>query len=121
VEANIVTTQFTAAAIFVYVMQKMKAAAWFPLLQDKGQQWMKRGASITCALGAQLGISHVWAPGNVPGSHILTIAIPPVTVIAIGAWHWLGQYAMQEVMYQATANRNDAKGAAAAQTSEKKD
>jgi hypothetical protein len=104
-EANVVMTQFTSAAVFVWAMQKLKSAPWFPLLKNEGQVWLKRGASIVTALGVHLGISHVWNPGPTEGSHVLIITIPAISVIAVGAWHWLGQYAMQETMYQATANK----------------
>lgn len=102
-EANVVMTQFTSAAIFVFAMQKLKAAAWFPLLKHEGQVWQKRAASIGTALGVHLGISHVWNPAP-DGYHQLIITIPPLAVIAVGLWHWLGQYAMQETMYQVVSN-----------------
>jgi hypothetical protein len=104
-DANIVTTQFTAAAIFVWGMQRLKAAPWFPLLQQEGQRWIKRCTSIVTAFFVHTEISHVWSPGKIEGSHVLIISIPPFAVIAVSVWHWLGQYAMQEVMYQATLNR----------------
>jgi hypothetical protein len=114
-EANVVMTQFTSAAVFVWGMQRLKDASWFPLLKHEGQVWQKRLASIGTALGVHLGISHVWNPGAQPGTHVLIITVPAVSVIAVGAWHWLGQYAMQETMYQATVNKltttSDATGA----------
>jgi hypothetical protein len=85
-------------------MQRLKEASWFPLLQHQGQVWIKRLTSISVALGVHLGISHVWNPGQ-NGNHLLVITVPPATVIAVGAWHWLGQYAMQETMYQSTVNK----------------
>ena len=113
-EANVVMTQFTSAAVFVWAMQQLKSATWFPLLKHEGQVWAKRSASIATALGVHLGISHVWNP-DANGGHLLIITVPPLAVISVGAWHWLGQYAMQETMYQATVNKltttNDPAGA----------
>lgn len=104
-DANIAVTQFTAAAVFVWGMQKIKSSPYFPFLKNEGQVWLKRGASVVTALAVHTGISHVWSPGVVEGSHVLMINIPPVAVVAVGIWHWLGQYAMQETLYQATANK----------------
>jgi hypothetical protein len=105
VDASIVTTQFTCAAIFVYGMQKLKTAPWFPLLQHNGQVWIKRGASIIAAGFVHLGIGKVWNPGVIAGAGVLTITFPGWLPMLIGFWHWLGQYAMQEVMYQTVSNR----------------
>jgi hypothetical protein len=109
-DSNIVVTQFTSAAIFVWAMQKLKAAPWFPWLKREGQLWLKRGASIAAAIGAHTGISHVWAPGpaSIPGSHMLVFTIPPAAVIAVTVWHWIGQYAIQETIYQGVSNRSPA-------------
>lgn len=117
-EANVVMTQFTSAAVFVWAMQRLKDAKWFPLLKHEGQIWQKRIASVSVALGVHLGISHVWNPGA-DGGHLLIITVPPLAVISVGAWHWLGQYAMQETMYQSTVNKltttSDATGAVPAE------
>ena len=105
-DSNVVVTQFTGAAMFVYAMQQLKGASWFPLLKQQGQIWVKRGASIVAAIGIHTGIEHVWNPGTIPGSHVLIINIPPLAVIAVTMWHWLGQYAIQETLYQATGNKS---------------
>lgn len=104
-DANVVVTQFTGAAVFVFAMQKLKAASWFPWLKSEGQIWLKRVASIVAAICIHTGISHVWNPGSVPGSHVLIINIPPLATMLVEVWHWIGQYAMQETLYQATANK----------------
>lgn len=106
-DSNLVVTQFTSAAIFVWAMQKLKMAPWFPWLKQTGQLWIKRAASIAAAIGTHTGISHVWSSGTsaMPGSHILTITIPAASVIAVTVWHWLGQYTIQETIYQSTGAR----------------
>ena len=105
-DSNVVITQFTSSAIVVWGLQELKNATWFPWLQKKAQTWTKRGASIVAAFGVHTGIEHVWNPGTVAGTHVLLITIPSLSVIAVGIWHWIGQYAMQETVYQATYNRN---------------
>jgi hypothetical protein len=107
-DANIAVTQFTAAAVFVWAMQRVKASPWIPFIKNEGQVWLKRGASIVTAIGVHTGISHIWnpTPSVQGGGWDLMIHIPPVMVIATELWHWLGQYAMQETLYQAVANKN---------------
>lgn len=105
-DANIVVTQVSSAAVVVYVIQRLKTAPWFTWIQNDSQVWIKRGASLVAALGVHTGISYVWnaAPGNA-GAHVLAITVPPLTVIAIGVWHWFNQYVLQELVYQATTNK----------------
>jgi hypothetical protein len=105
-DSNIVVTQFTSAAIFVWAMQKLKTAPWFPWLKNEGQIWLKRGASIVAAIGTHTGISHVWAPGTEVGAGVLTISIPSLAIIAVTLWHWLGQFTIQEAMYQSVSKNS---------------
>jgi hypothetical protein len=104
-DANIAITQITSGAVAVWAIQQLKNAPWFPLLRDKGQVLAKRILSIVTAIGIHTGISHVWNPGTVPGSHVLIINIPPATVVAVELYHWLGQYVIQESYYQLLYNK----------------
>ena len=104
-DANIVITQFTAGAVAVWGIQQLKQATWFPFLQMEGTKWEKRLINIASAISAHTGIEHVWNPGISPGWHRVIIDIPPATVIVVSLWHWLGQYVMQEYMYQVAYNR----------------
>jgi hypothetical protein len=103
-DSNLLFSHFTSAAVFVMLMQRLKMAPWFPWLKMEGQVWQKRLASIATALGVHLGISHVWNPST-NGAHVLIITVPALSVVAVGAWHWLGQFALQETMYQAVSNK----------------
>lgn len=104
-DANIVMTQFTYSAVVVYGMQRLKAASWFPLLQA-GQARASRTFSIIAAFFGHAGISYVWDPTvDANGMRHLAIAIPTLWGAALLIWHWLGQYAMQETLYQAAANK----------------
>lgn len=104
-DANIVVTQFTAGAIAVWGIQQLKNSPKFPWLKDEGQKVIKRLSSIVAAIGIHTGISHVWQPGTIAGSHVLIINIPPLAVIAVTVWHWLGQYVIQEGWYQVAYNK----------------
>ena len=102
-DSNIVVTQFTSAAVFVWIMQTLKGAKWFPWLKNEGQVWLKRTASIIAAIGTHTGIAHVWAPGTGLGAGVLTVSLPPLAIIAVTMWHWVGQFTIQETVYQAVS------------------
>jgi hypothetical protein len=108
--ANIAVTEFTTSAVAVWLLQKLKTATWFPLVQQ-GRAWLNRAASIVLAGVGAVGVSYTWAP-NPMGGHMLTVAIPTLSVAALGAWHWLNHFVMQETIYQATSNGKPANGAA---------
>jgi hypothetical protein len=97
---NLLSTQITAAAIVVFLLQKLKATKYFPLLSEESSIFLKRAASALAALGVHTGISHVWGPGTIAGAHRLIIDFPPFAVIAVGVGHWAQQFIFQEVGYQ---------------------
>lgn len=109
-DANIVVTQVTSAAVVVWGIQKLKAASWFPWLKNNGQVWAKRLLSVGTALLTHAGISHVWNPAPAGATFLgtITFTIPMASVMLVGLWHWLNQYVMQELIYQGTSNRSAA-------------
>lgn len=98
--SNVAMTQFTSSAVVVYVMQKLKSADWFPLIQD-GRVWANRAISIGSAGLIAIGVNYTWNPQT----RGLLLIIPPLSVMAVGLWHWLNQYAMNEMLYRATVAR----------------
>lgn len=106
-DANIAVTQFTAAGVAVWIIQKLKTSPYFPVLQEKSATWIKRLASIATAIGVHTGVAAVWNQGTPPSGYQyqLIINIPSVTVIMVTVWHWLGQYVMQEGWYQVAFNK----------------
>jgi hypothetical protein len=99
---NIAITEFTTSAVVVWLLQKLKSATWFPLVQQ-GKTWLNRIASIVLAGVGAIGVSYTWSP-DPAGGHMLSVAIPTLSVAALGAWHWLNHFVMQETIYQATSN-----------------
>lgn len=93
-------THFTSAAIVVYIINKLKSATWFPLLQ-KDWTAINRGFSVVMAGLVSIGISYTWTR-NPGGTHQLVLAIPTLATLAFGVWHWLNQYALQETLHQLT-------------------
>lgn len=99
-DASIGLTHFTSAAIVVYAMNKLKAAKWFPIVQEK-RVTLNRAFSVTVAFFVAIGIHYTWSAGA-GGGHQLVLEIPSVGTLALGVWHWLNQYALQETVYHAT-------------------
>jgi hypothetical protein len=104
-DANIVLTQFTSSATAVWAIQQLKNTRYFPWLHAEGQIVAKRLLSIASAIAIHTSISYVWNPGTQPGWHALVITIPPLSVIAVEMFHWLGQYVIQESFYQVVYNK----------------
>jgi hypothetical protein len=98
--SNVVMTQFTSSAVVVYVMQKLKNAAWFPLLKQ-GSATISRVFSVVAAALVAVGINYTWNPAT----RGLLVTIPTLAGFALGLWHWLNQFALQETVYQATVNK----------------
>lgn len=98
--SNILATQFTSSAVVVWVMQKLKNASWFPLLRH-GSATVSRIFSLAAAGAVAIGINYTWNPQT----RGLLITIPTITGLAIGLWHWLNQFALQETVYQAMVNK----------------
>lgn len=102
--SNILATQFTSSAVVVYLMQKLKNAKWFPLVQD-GRAILNRIVSIAAAFLTAVGISWSWTKDPATGLHTFAIANIGMWSMIYGVWHWLNQYALQETIYQATINK----------------
>jgi hypothetical protein len=101
--SNIAMTQFTSSAVVVWGMQRLKSAKWFPFLQH-GQAWVSRAWSLGAAAIVEIGISYTWNK-NPDGTHSLILVIPTLAALGYGLWHWVNQFCLQEVLYQATVNK----------------
>lgn len=102
--SNILATQFTSSAVVVYLMQKLKNAKWFPLVQQ-GRAFINRVVSIGAAFLVAVGVSWSWSLDKSSGTHTLVISGIGLWAVLHGCWHWLNQYALQETIYQATVNK----------------
>lgn len=112
--SNILATQITSSACIVYIMQRLKSASWFPLVET-GKAKLNRAVSVAAAFFSAVGISWSWSLDQSSGTHTLIIAGIGFYAVLHGAWHWLNQYAMQELIYQSAVNKpavtTSAKGA----------
>jgi hypothetical protein len=101
--SNVLSTQVAAAAATVWIMQTLKSAQWFPLLQH-GQKVASRITSMIAACFITVGIGYTWNR-NTDGSHVLILAIPTTMVLVIGIWHAFQQFCYHELIYQSTVNK----------------
>lgn len=102
--SNVAMTQFTSSAVVVFLMQKLKSAKWFPLV-EQGRATLNRVVSIVAAAAVSLGIEWSWTKDASTGTHTLIIMNIGIWTLLHGGWHWLNQYALQETVYQATTNK----------------
>lgn len=109
--ASVLFSHFTSAALVVWIIQRLKAASWFPLVDETSQVWVKRLFSVVGALGAHTGINLAWHAGGPVGGYQVIATIPPLTLVLTALWRWAGQYVLQEGWYQVIYNRLAAPGA----------
>jgi hypothetical protein len=103
--ASALFSHFTSAALVVYIIQFLKKTKYFPWLQVEGQVILKRGFSIFGALVSNTGMAYTWHAAPTGGSHILTLTIPPLAVMAVALWRFAGQFILQEGWYKVVYNK----------------
>jgi len=99
--ANLAMTELTSSAIVVFAIQKLKAAKWFPWI-EAGKKTASRVASVIGATMTAVAVNYSWNPQT----RVIMIALPTLPIFLLACWHWLNHFATQELIYQATANRN---------------
>jgi hypothetical protein len=82
----------TAGAGCAYFMQLLQKAKSVPWITDH-TQGINVALRAVLSLVATLGISHAWTPAT-GGGGAFTLVFPPLSVIAVGLWHWFGQFAV---------------------------
>lgn len=101
---NELLTQFTWASVVVYGLQYLKASSWFPWLTTR-TKGLNRLAAIAGASLTAVGIAWHYDP-------VGTLTITGVTAANLlhGVWHIAQQVAMQQVIFDGTAQAVAAKG-----------
>jgi hypothetical protein len=98
--SSIPITELTSAGILVFILQQAKR---FSLLGGLGS-WTYRIISILWALVSTIIVSMEWS-GNLANGGTLILVLPGLGGALVALWHWISQYATQEIVYQATAAR----------------
>lgn len=92
---------FMVSAIGVFIVQKLKAAKWFPWAQQIGTAGANRVIAAIIALFGATGVTYVWNAQ----AHSLLLSGLSLVGIGTALWHWFNQFVAQEVMYQTTVNK----------------
>lgn len=90
----------TTSAVAVWLIQTLKNASWFPWLKAQAKV-ASRFASILLAAMGTAGLQWEWTKST----HTLVITNLTLGVVALGVWHCIQHFAMQEVIYQAAVNK----------------
>lgn len=96
-----ILSQFTSAAVVVYLLQQVKHARWFPWISIE----TKRANRI---VGALLSIASAIGVHFAYDGSAGTLLVSGLTVAGIlhGAWHALNQWCLQQVTYDAVTGGN---------------
>jgi len=98
---QLVVSQVTLGAVSSWVLQALKKASWFPVLNESSTTMLKYFWAAVTSLLAITGLSYVYDPA----AHTLLIQNFSLTLVLNAAWHWLTQFVMQEGWYQAVFNK----------------
>ncbi len=102
---NEVLSQFTAAAVVVYALQMLKKSAWFPWF-DQSTTSLNRVFSAVGALVSAVGVGVAFAPVvGVEGAYTISLTGITLSGIALGAWHWINQFAFQQITYDLVVSK----------------
>ena len=99
--SNLAVSQITLGAVMSWILQALKNAKWFPILQQDGTKVANIIAAIISSGVAITGLTYVYDPQ----AHTLLIQNFGLALVANAVWHWLTQYVMQEGWYQVMFNK----------------
>lgn len=90
--------QMGAGAIFVFALQKLKKAQWFPYLTEHSDQ-INRTVSILFSAATAIGIEIVHT-GNLMNGGQLVITYPSLASMMDVIIHFAAQFVIQEGVYK---------------------
>lgn len=91
----------TTSAVVVYLIQYLKRAKWFPLLEQRGTAVAARIASVIGSIFSTAGLQWQW----MPETHTFLISNLTLSVVVYGIWHCIEHFALQEWIYQSASNK----------------
>jgi len=106
---NVLATQITIGALSVAFLNWLKTTRYFPWMTEETAKLNRVFAAIVALVGA-VGVHLTWAAGDTSGTYLITVTGATLHGIGLGAWVWLKQFVMQELIYRSSANRNGAGG-----------
>lgn len=93
---SILVSQITLGAVSSWLLQVLKKASWFPILQEDSEKFIKVLWSIITSACAITGLSYTYDPT----AHTLLITNFSFALVLHAGWSWLTQFVMQEGWYQ---------------------
>ena len=96
------THQLPVALVWVYILDYLKKAAWFPWLTQHTEA-LNRVASVAFALASAVGIKFA-VSGSMTAGGSLSIAFPPVAILLDTAMHAGSGFALQEILHKMFGN-----------------
>lgn len=99
--ADHTVTTFGSSIVAVWVIEQLKKASWFPVVQQQGTAFAARALSAIAAAASTVGIEWQWMPAN----HSLLITGITGSAVLLLAWHLLEHFALQEWVYQSAVKK----------------
>lgn len=100
-DANVVMTHITTSALTVAAINWLKASPVFPWI-TKAKTNLLRLLSGLAAAGFAVGIHASWNSAD----HSLVITGLSYSAVGLAIWEFLKQFAMNEMIHQATKNKS---------------
>lgn len=100
-------SQLTSAAMVVYLLQFLKKTSWyarFATWLPIADAHVHRLVSVMGAFLSAVGV-HVAFTGSAAAGWHIAATIPPLTVLLHAAWDWAQQFALNQLTYDAVAQR----------------
>ena len=91
--AGEIMTHLTTGGVIVYGIEALKKAGWCPFI-SADSKGINRFISGAMAAFVAFGIS---ASGDASAGWV--IQIPPLAVVGAGAWEWLKQVVLQQMIF----------------------
>ena len=91
----------TSSAVAVWLIEQLKRAKWFPLVQQRGTALMARSLSVFAAAAGTAGIQWQWTSTT----HSLVVTGLTLSAAMLFAWHVVQHFALQEWIYQSAINK----------------
>jgi len=87
----------------VFIIDWLKKSAWFPWINNNTET-INKIVSLSVALFTAAGLKIVSHEGSISAGGIVTIAVPPISVVLDTILHAAGQFGGQEVLHKLLGN-----------------